>query len=250
MLKDYIYENYIFGINNTHGTQWAYFRILLNHIENGSSILDVGCGTGAYFNNIAVRDIIRQKGLSILCIDVNDNSISKCQQKIKEHKLKSNVTAICASIEFISNKYDYVLWMDSYPVIDRKLFDRLFSHSLKIAKKSVYVYNGFVTEEDSTIELQNNYLRPILGIITLNDFGQINTIDSMDVLAENNDCECTKHTIFSIKYSDMFYYANIILYKLGVMKEILNTNYNFVLVKFEKCKHDLRNDLDEDQTDS
>ena len=60
------------------------FNIL--SLENGSLVLDAGCGTG----HVAIH--VAQKGLRVQGIDVISRSLEKANYNIKAHHLESNVT--------------------------------------------------------------------------------------------------------------------------------------------------------------
>lgn len=57
-IKDGMY-NYLLGKNNPNSLYYAYYQILKT-IPKNSKILDIGCGTGIYFDNPDVIDIIKK----------------------------------------------------------------------------------------------------------------------------------------------------------------------------------------------
>jgi cyclopropane fatty-acyl-phospholipid synthase-like methyltransferase len=116
-----------FGAQNPVSTQWAYDAIL-QKIPAGSSILDIGCGDGIYFQNASAIATIKEKKFKIFAIDIDAGAVEICKQRIKDAGLDDAVSAKAVDVTEITDKYDYVLWMESFPVIPRSIFPPLFKH--------------------------------------------------------------------------------------------------------------------------
>jgi 2-polyprenyl-3-methyl-5-hydroxy-6-metoxy-1,4-benzoquinol methylase len=75
-----------------------------------------------------VIDTIKQKKFKIFAIDIDAGAIVICQKRIVEAGLQEYVHATQMSVTDVKEKYDFVLWMESFPVINPPLFEVLFKH--------------------------------------------------------------------------------------------------------------------------
>lgn len=165
-----------FGAQNPVSTQWAYDAIL-HKIPDNATILDIGCGDGIYFTNPSVIQTIRRKNLKIYAIDIDVGAVKICDERISKGGLSDLVSCKAISVTDVKDKYDYVLWMESYPVIDTELFSVLFKHSLTLAKEKTMLYHNLVQDDEATWFWRAS--KPLLNYLTLVDFGRLTTMTEM-----------------------------------------------------------------------
>lgn len=158
-IKTFFY-NLLFHHSNPVSTQWGYYEILKKMPEN-SSLLDVGVGDGIYFINEKVINLIKSKNLKIYGIDIDLPSIKVCQNRIIQYNLENYVKAECVSLFDVkakteSEKYDNILFMESFPVISNELFIEFISHSKGILSNrlinrggnKIYLYHNLIENHE------------------------------------------------------------------------------------------------------
>lgn len=166
-----------FSHRNAISTQHGYFNIL-KKVEEGSKLLDVGCGDGIYFTNKNVVKLIKQKGIKIFAIDVDAGAVEICKKRINKNGLQNHVFAEAKSVELVKSKYDYVLWMESYPVIDMTLFERIFTHSLSLCQNKCFLYHNLLQQPSPLMTLW----KPLIYYFTSVDFGRATTVGEMRII--------------------------------------------------------------------
>jgi SAM-dependent methyltransferase len=101
---------------------------ILNKIPEGSSILDIGCGDGIYFTNPQVMATVRRKQFTIYAIDIDAGAVEICKARVAAAGLDNQVTCEAIDVTKVTQTFDYVLWMESFPVIPSSIFPPLFKH--------------------------------------------------------------------------------------------------------------------------
>mmetsp|Transcript_12161 Transcript_12161/g.14695 ORF Transcript_12161/g.14695 Transcript_12161/m.14695 type:complete len:239 (+) Transcript_12161:98-814(+) len=206
ILRSKVYQSF-FGPQNPVSTQWAYDAILKN-LPDEASLLDIGCGDGIYFTNPVVIETIIKKRFKIFAIDIDAGAITICQKRIAAAGLQEYIHATAMSVTDVKEKYDFVLWMESFPVISPKLFNYLFSHSLTLAKKKVLLYHNLVPDEEATPFWRK--LKPMLLYFTLVDFGRLTTLSEMRQCMQSlTDKPFTIRPLLQCKLSEMHILAGI-----------------------------------------
>ncbi len=165
-----------FGPTNPVSTSWAYDAIL-QRIPEGATILDIGCGDGVYFTNARVIETINAKKLTIFAIDIDNGAVEICKKRILAAGLVGRVSAKAISVLDVHETYDFVLWMESFPVISPKIFPPLFKHSLVLTKKKTLMYHNLVEDHEATWFWRAT--KPLLYYVTLVDFGRLTTLSEM-----------------------------------------------------------------------
>jgi len=152
MIRALIYDT-IFGIPTAVATPVLY-RTFLNHVPPGSKILEIGIGTGITLWSNA--DIIKEKQLQILGVDIDKSYASLCTLRIQRKNLEDLVQVkVCNILELQlqTESYDYILFLESYPVIDKAIMDLIIDKLRYIVKptgKICFVHN-LVEQEEWTI---------------------------------------------------------------------------------------------------
>ena len=227
-LKTFFYD-IMFHKGNPISTQWGYYEIL-KLLPNDITILDVGVGDGIYFTNYKVINLIKGKNIKIHGIDIDPHSLLVCNKRILKNNLENHVKVELISLFNIKDKYDYILFMESFPVIENDLFINFLEHSKMLAKKEIFLYHNLI-QNDEYSEIFSFTKRTVLYYITFNDFGKLTTIEMMkDILT--NGCKINKETInmkilLECKYKEMCYLFYLIPYfNNKKIKQYLITIYN------------------------
>ena len=171
--------NTLFHPNNPISTPNG-FKKIIETIENGSSILDVGCGDGLYYTDASICQLIIDKKLIINGIDIDDGAIAICNKRIKLANMENQITAQSIDLLLIKEKYDVVLFMESFPVIPINNMKTYTSHALHISPK-ILMYHNLINEKYISSRALNvkRWIKPLIQYITLVDFGKITTTNEM-----------------------------------------------------------------------
>jgi len=200
-----VYQSF-FGIENPVSTQWGYNSIL-ESLPEGATVLDVGCGDGIYFTNPEVLKKIRNKNLKITCIDIDAGAVKICNKRIKASNIDDFVTASAISLTEVHQQYDYILFMESFPVMSIELFTMLFEHALTLARKKVMLYHNLSQDEGMMLTIKRT-LKPLVKYFTLVDFGRLTTVGEMQaILKRTTDKEFLIEPLLKCKWSEMYFLA-------------------------------------------
>ena len=173
MIRSMLYDM-MFGLPIDIATPNLY-KVFLESVEENSKILEIGIGTGLTLERNA--DIIKRKNIQIHGVDINDAYLKTCKLKIEKTGLEGNVSIELSDILDVglhAGSYDYVLFMESYPVIPKESLELIVRKIRKACKKEsgkiVFIHN--LVEEDEW-----NILRAIIKAnlkkITSVEFGRL-----------------------------------------------------------------------------
>lgn len=193
----YLLYSYFFRESNPVSTIHGYDEILKS-LPDHSTVLDVGCGSGIYFTSPKVIKTIKSKNLKIKAIDIDLPATMFCYKRVIEGNLADYVRVEAKSIMDEKERFDYVLWMESYPVIEKELFQTLFTKSKTLAKKKTLMYHNLIDDKSQPFIYRYMKLcKPLIKYFTLVDFGRAVRLEEME-----NEYDKTE-LILSCKYGDL-----------------------------------------------
>jgi 2-polyprenyl-3-methyl-5-hydroxy-6-metoxy-1,4-benzoquinol methylase len=166
----------------------------LSKIENNTKILDIGIGNGSAMTNNS--DIIKNKSLHITGIDIDKYTLSICNQNIKNKSLESYMITKNINIyDLYIDKYDYILFSDSYAVIPNVHI--MINHCKKYLKENGKIIILTTLEDYATyIKL---LIKPNIIYFTGIDFGKVTMKDEFIKNIQNiNEMEI-------IEFDEIFY---------------------------------------------
>jgi SAM-dependent methyltransferase len=194
----YLAYTYLFRESNPISTIHGYYKILKS-LPNGSTILDVGCGSGIYFTSEKVVRMIKSKNLKIKAIDIDLQATMFCYKRIIESGLTKYVVVEAKSIMDEYAVYDYVLWMESYPVIDAHLFKTLLEKSKGLVQHKILMYHNLIDHlKEPTIYHFMRFCKPLIKYFTFVDFGRVVRME--DMKKEYKDVQL----LLSCRYGELF----------------------------------------------
>jgi hypothetical protein len=155
------------------------YKLTLEKLDDNLKILDVGVGTGVYFENKECINLIKSKNLKIHGIDINKDDINLAKSRIINNDLNLNVFVEYKDLFELKNinDYDVIIYSESYPVISKDLMFKMLDFIInknKFKNKLIFINNI----EDNPTFIQQNikpYLKYFLGI----DFGRLVTKNDM-----------------------------------------------------------------------
>jgi len=150
------------------------YRAFLDQVKENSQVLEIGIGTGLTLEKNA--DLIKSKNIHVHGIDVDDSYLTSCRLKISRANLHDQVNLELNDVldaELPIGHYDYVLFMESYPVIPRENLELVIRRLRRIVKPNgriVFVHNLIEKDEWS---IARALIKSNLKRVTTIDFGRL-----------------------------------------------------------------------------
>ncbi|MBR9980588.1 MAG: class I SAM-dependent methyltransferase [Desulfatitalea sp.] len=168
-------RNQIYALIFNDITSWCY-KNCLSYFPAGSSILDVGIGNGIMLKHF--HNLIREKNLNIIGIDINKTYLNQCNGLIENYNLENHIEIHNAPIERYeppaAGYFNYILFSMSFMLFDdqRLVLDRIKTW-LKPDGQMVFFQTLF-KERMPIVE----FVKPKLNYLTTIDFGRITYQDA------------------------------------------------------------------------
>lgn len=153
------------------------YNDMLDYVENNSKILEVGIGSGMPI--ICNSNKILRKNIHIHGIDIDEQYVESCKEGIVKSHLENNVSVEVQNLFYISEKYDYIVFSESYPVIPIAIMDSMIYHCKQILKPNgqiIFIHNLIDDESQKNHFIAK--LKPYIKYIPFVwiDFGRATTI--------------------------------------------------------------------------
>lgn len=137
-------------VSKTHPEQE---KILLEELEKGSSVLDVGCANGKHVFFLA------RQGFTATGVDLSKQMIKIAKKGLKEEKLKANfLVGDAIKLEFPDKSFDYVTSMGntigSIPGARSRSRLKALKEIIRIARKKIILE---LVKSDTTKETKAKY---------------------------------------------------------------------------------------------
>lgn len=164
-MRNHLYAFFIDSVTN------RCYRNCLEYFPRGSMILDVGIGNGIMMKEH--HSLIRDKGIQIVGIDLNERYLAHCRELIREYDLGNYIQVINTSVEAFEPEngltFDYVLFSMSFMLFrDQALvLDRV--RNWLNGKGKVVFFQTMFRERSSFME----FVKPRLKYVTTIDFGKV-----------------------------------------------------------------------------
>ena len=173
-IYEYLFDPEKNPISTTHG----YAYILNNFAKKDNTILDIGIGSGMYFSSSEVQTLIDEKNLQIEGLDIDTGALEKCKSRVKNTIIEKNISIIEENIFAHTKKYDVILFMESFPVIDTHLFQEMYKYAIQNLSKEgtkIICYHNLVGNNNLIRRVSKPLLVRMIGI----DFGKLTCVDRM-----------------------------------------------------------------------
>jgi cyclopropane fatty-acyl-phospholipid synthase-like methyltransferase len=182
-----------------------YKQILSTYVKPGSTILEVGIGNGNCIQQN--KEFIIKNNYKITGIDIDIEYINVCKQRILDSNLQQYVSCEYQDLLTMTEniKYDYIFFMESYPVISQQLMKKMLKKC-----KNILSNKGKIVFCHNLVKVKNpfiNILKPNIKYLPGNvDFGRLTTHDEFNTLMKESNVE--------IKIKDRIMYKKILGYEM------------------------------------
>lgn len=185
LLRQKLYDHLFGDVNLPISTTNLYFSFL-QRMKSGVTILDIGVGTGVYFQDPRCISLIKEKGIKIVGIDINREDIELASRRISESGTEESIEVRWVDLfkyDRDLNEFDVILFSESYPVIPRDLMKKMLMHiihSKKFSGELVFINNV----EDNPEWGQKNSKHLLKYVMFGIEFGRlVSTADMMKMFA-------------------------------------------------------------------
>lgn len=182
-------RNYLYKLIIDDVTDICY-KNCLEYFPPDSRVLDVGIGNGIMIRQY--HDLIKDKGLQITGIDINNDYLKHCESLIRRWKLGDQIEVHHSSVERYSppeeGYFDYILFSMSFMLFeDQQLVLDRIKPWLKPYGKVVFFQTMF---RDKSVFLE--VIKPRLKYVTTIDFGRVTYEKDFYELLDRTDISVTE----------------------------------------------------------
>ena len=183
------------------------YREMLDYVDKESSILEVGVGSGMPL--IVNERVIFRKKLKLHGIDIDSEYIAACKEVIQSSIISGQVFIEQRNIFDIpiSNKYDAIVFSESYPVIPETLMSNMVEHCKKLLNKNgkiIFIHN--LLEKESQLQHPIALIKPYIKYIPFVwiDFGRATTKQHFESWLSSFDMKFQNELLVSHKIPAIF----------------------------------------------
>lgn len=178
-IRQKLYDHLFGDVNLSISTTNLYFQFL-QKMKLDATILDIGVGTGIYFDDPRCAEIIKQKNIKIIGIDINKEDVEVATNRILANKLSHHISANHVDLFEYNvnlNDFDVILFSESYPVIPKDLMKKMLTHiiSNRFSNELIFINNI----EDNPTWLQKTFKSLLKYVLFGVEFGRLISTNDM-----------------------------------------------------------------------
>ena len=161
----------------------AWYKAVLERLTVGARVLDVGIGTGSAL--LKNRELVVERDLRIVGLDINQHYVEKCRNNIARSGLEDRIGVRLESIDehYSSQPYDAVYFSASFMLMGNPKASLQHVSQLLNLDGRIYFTQTFQDRPSAWFE----YIKPRLRLATTIDFGQVTyEQDFQRVMSEAN----------------------------------------------------------------
>lgn len=150
------------------GMTAAWYRSVLERVEPGCRLLDIGIGTGAAL--LANARTLADKDVHVTGVDIDAAYVERCAAEVRRHGLASRVAVRLESItDHRGGPYDAAYFSGSFMLIPDPPAALRHVATLLAPGARVYFTQTFEEKPSRLLELA----KPLLRVVTTIDFGRV-----------------------------------------------------------------------------
>jgi len=162
VLRAWVYDRVIAGMTSN------WYRHVLARLPDGARMLDVGIGTGAALARCA--DVVREKGLRVVGLDIDRDYLARCQSVLARAGLAGYVTPVLGSVyDHRGGPYDAVYFSASLMLLPDPAAAIAHVASLLTPNGRLYSTQTFHHRRSRVLE----WAKPLAQHVTTIDFGRV-----------------------------------------------------------------------------
>lgn len=161
--------NFLYNVILGDVTRLCY-RNCLDYFQDGAAVLDVGIGNALMLEKH--HELIRQKGLRITGLDVNERYIEQARKRVQRYELQDQIQVHHCGVEEFrpphKEGFDYVLFSMSFMLLPQQK-EVLERAGKWLAPQGEVVFFQTMFQDKSILI---DWIKPRLKYITSVDFGE------------------------------------------------------------------------------
>jgi ubiquinone/menaquinone biosynthesis C-methylase UbiE len=145
-----------------------WYREVLERLPRQARVLDVGIGTGGAL--VKNAELVRQKGLDIVGIDIDGDYVKKCAKRIRKADLSDHVRVYLQPVQnHEGGPYDAIYFSASFMLLPQPRDILVDVQRLLQPNGRIYFTQTFQDKRSILTERA----KPLLKAVTSIDFGQV-----------------------------------------------------------------------------
>ncbi len=119
--------------SNLQETPWyrEFLNPVMDKIENSTSLLDIGTGSGKM-----LEILYKEKNVRCVGTDTNDDMLQEAEKKLKNTNIKLHLTPIGEALPFNKNSFDYITICSVLFHLKKEDKDSMLNDALQLLKEN------------------------------------------------------------------------------------------------------------------
>jgi ubiquinone/menaquinone biosynthesis C-methylase UbiE len=168
----------------------GWYREVLTRLPRGTSLLDVGIGTGAAL--VRCADVVRERELTIVGIDVDADYLARCEQAVRRAGLTSVSPRLESVYDHHDGPYDAAYFSASLMLLPDPVAAVRRVTDLLRPGGTLYATQTFQLRRSRVVER----VKPLIRYVTTIEFGRVTYEDDFRACLAAADVELAElHTM-------------------------------------------------------
>jgi SAM-dependent methyltransferase len=187
--RGWLYDRFVAGMTS------GWYREVLTRLPSGTRLLDVGVGTGAAL--VRCADVIRERELSVVGIDVDADYLARCEQAVQRARLTRVSPRLESVYEHRDGPYDAAYFSASLMLLPDPAGAVRRVAGLLRPGGTLYATQTFQLRRSRLVE----WGKPLVRYVTTIDFGRVTYEDDFRACLADAGVELAElHTMAATRY--------------------------------------------------